>query len=69
MSGDYVRHFGSLQGQKKHTCKLMLCFVLKGKSLANFPQMEQLIENEEDNYMTLEESIEIDTTQQTQCYM
>jgi len=27
----------------------MLC--VEGKSLANFPQMEQLIEKEEDNYI------------------
>jgi len=38
-----------------------------GKSLADFPQMEQLIENvEEDDYMTLEETMEIGTRQYEQ---
>jgi len=42
----------------------MLC--VEGKSFANFLQMEQLIENEEDNYMTLEESMEVGTRQYKQ---
>jgi len=35
----------------------MLC--VEGKSFANFPQMEQLIENEEDNYMTLYKQLNV----------
>jgi len=39
----------------------------EGKSLADFPQMEQLIENvEENDYMTLEEAMEIGTRQYEQ---
>lgn len=57
---DYVRHFGMLKRQNK-TCaqtNSMLC--VEGKSLANFPQMEQLIgNNEEEDYMTFKEAMEI----------
>jgi len=55
MSKDYVQHFGSLQGQKKEYTQINAMLCVEGKSLINFPQMEQLIENEEDNYMIFEE--------------
>jgi len=43
----------------------MLC--AEGKSLADFPQMEQLIENvEENDYMTLEEAMVVGTRQYKQ---
>jgi len=66
MSEDYVRHFGLLQGQKKAYAQINALLCAEGKSFSDFPQMEQLIEyNEEDNY-TLEESMEIGTKQYEQ---
>ncbi|XP_018404137.1 PREDICTED: uncharacterized protein LOC108780818 [Cyphomyrmex costatus] len=67
MSEDYVRHFGLLQGQRKAYTQINIMLSAEGKSFADFPQMEQLIENEEeDDYRTLEETIEIGTRQYEQ---
>jgi len=40
MSEDYIQHFGLLQGQRRAYMQIntMLC---EGKSLADFPHMEQ----------------------------
>jgi len=46
ISEDYVRHFGSLQGQEKACTQINVMLCVEGKSFANFPQMEQLIKNE-----------------------
>jgi len=60
MSEDYIRHFGLLQGQRKAYMQINTMLCAEGKSLANFSQMEQLIENVEgDDNMTLEEVMEI----------
>jgi len=41
--------------------------LVEGKSFADFPQLEQLIENDkEDDYMTLEEAMEVGTRQYEQ---
>lgn len=67
MSKDYVRHFGFLRGQKKTYAQINAILCDEGKSLADFPEMEQMVEyDEEDNYMTLEEAMEIDTRQYEQ---
>jgi len=67
MSEDYVRHFGILQGQNKAYAQINSMLRAENKSLADFPQMEQLIENnEEENYITLEEAMEIGTKQYKQ---
>ncbi|KYN18615.1 hypothetical protein ALC57_09070, partial [Trachymyrmex cornetzi] len=67
MSEDYVRYFGLLQGQRKAYTQINTMLIAEGKSLADFPQMEQLIENdEEDDYRTLEEIIEVGTRQYEQ---
>jgi len=67
MSEDYVRHFSILQGQNKAYLQINSMLRAEGKSLADFPQMEQLIENSgEENYMTLEEAMEIGTKQYRQ---
>jgi len=42
MSEDYVWHFGLLQGQRKAYIQINTMFCAEGKSLADFPQMEQL---------------------------
>ncbi|XP_011858924.1 PREDICTED: uncharacterized protein LOC105556440 [Vollenhovia emeryi] len=60
MSEDYIRHFGMLQGQKKAYAQINTMLRAEGKSLTDFPQMEQLQENdEEDDFMTLEQVMEI----------
>jgi len=69
MSKDYVQHFGLLQEQRKAYMQIMQNTMLcaEGNSLADFPQMEQLIENvEEDDYITLEEITEIGIRQYEQ---
>jgi len=48
MSEDYVRHFGLLQGQQKAHAQIGTMLSEEGKSFADFPQMEQLIDNYED---------------------
>ncbi|KMQ83909.1 dna repair and recombination protein mitochondrial-like protein, partial [Lasius niger] len=59
MSEDYVRHFGMLQGQKKAYAQINAMLCAEGKSFADFPQIEQLQENdEEDDYVTIEEAME-----------
>jgi len=64
---DYVRYFRLLQGQRKAYMQINTMVYTEGKSLADFPQMEQLIENvEEDDYMTLEEAMEVETRQYKQ---
>jgi len=49
MTEDYIRYFGSLQRQKKKHINAML--FAEGKSLADFPQMEQVIEYDEKIYL------------------
>lgn len=67
MSEDYVRHFDMLQGQNKAYMQINSMLRAEGKSLADFPQMEQLIENSgEEDYMTLKEDMEIGTKQYKQ---
>ncbi|KMQ89447.1 hypothetical protein RF55_10925 [Lasius niger] len=67
MSEDYVRHFGMLQGQNKAYMQINSMLRAEGKSIADFPQMEQLIENSrEEDYMTLDEDMEIGTKQYKQ---
>ncbi|XP_011859152.1 PREDICTED: uncharacterized protein LOC105556668 [Vollenhovia emeryi] len=68
MSEDYVRHFGILQGQKKAYVQINVMLCAEGKSLADFPQMEQLTENyeEDDNYIPLEEVMEVGSRQYEQ---
>ncbi|XP_018311152.1 uncharacterized protein [Mycetomoellerius zeteki] len=62
MSEDYFRPFGLLEGQRKAYTQINTILYAEGKSFADFPQMEQLIENnEERDYMTFEEDMEIDT--------
>jgi len=52
MSEDYVRYFGLLQGQKKAYMQINTMLCAEDKSLADFPRIEQLIENvEENDYM------------------
>ncbi|XP_029174063.1 uncharacterized protein LOC114942792 [Nylanderia fulva] len=61
MSEDYVRHFGILQGQNKTYIQINSMLQTEGKSLADFPQMEQLNEyEEEEDYMTFEKIMEVD---------
>ncbi|XP_036147162.1 uncharacterized protein LOC118647075 [Monomorium pharaonis] len=66
MSEDYIRHFGMIQGQKKAYAQINAMLCAEGKSLADFPQMEQLQENNEDDFMTLEQVMEIGTRQYNQ---
>lgn len=68
MSEDYVRHFGILQGQKKAYEQIGAILFTEGKSFTDFPQMEQLIENNEieEDYVTLEQAMEIGTRQYDQ---
>jgi len=67
MSEDYIRHFGMLQGQNKAYEQINGILRAEGKSLVDFPQMEQLTENStEEDYVTLEEAMEIGTEQYKQ---
>jgi len=67
MSEDYVQHFGLLQGQRKAYMQINIMLYAEGKNLADFPQMEQMIEKvEEDDYMTFEEAMKIGTRQYEQ---
>ncbi|KYM96549.1 ATP-dependent DNA helicase PIF1 [Cyphomyrmex costatus] len=67
MSEDYIRHLGLLEGQRKAYTQINTILYAEGKSFADFPQMEQLIENnEESDYMTLEEDMEIGNRQYEQ---
>jgi len=67
MSEDYIRHFGLLEGQRKTYTQINTLLLAEGKSFADFPQMEQLIENDkEDDYLTLEEAMEVGTRQYEQ---
>ncbi|XP_025997032.2 ATP-dependent DNA helicase PIF2-like [Solenopsis invicta] len=67
MSEDYIRHFGLIQGQKKAYTQINTMLCVEGKSLADFPQMEQCINNDTENdYITLEEAMEIGTKQYNQ---
>ncbi|XP_036150735.1 uncharacterized protein LOC118648518, partial [Monomorium pharaonis] len=61
ISEDYIRHLGTLQGQRKAYEQINAMLLAEGKSFADFPQMEQLAENnEEEDYVTLEQAMEID---------
>jgi len=65
MSEDYVRHFGLLQSQKKAYAQINALLCAEG--LSDFPQMEQLIEyDEENNYTTLEEAMKVGIKQYEQ---
>jgi len=66
MSEDYIRHFGTLQGQNKAYVQINSMLRAEGKSFVDFPQMEQLTENEEEDCMTFEEAMEIGTKQYKQ---
>ncbi|KYN16225.1 DNA repair and recombination protein pif1, mitochondrial [Trachymyrmex cornetzi] len=67
MSEDYILHFGLLEGQRKAYIQINTILYAEGKSFADFPQMEQLIENnEESDYITLEEDMEIGNKQYEQ---
>jgi len=58
MSEDYARHFGILQGQKKTYEEIGAMLFAEGKSFADFPQMEQIIENNiEEDYVTSEQAM------------
>ncbi|XP_025265716.1 uncharacterized protein LOC112638349 [Camponotus floridanus] len=60
MSEDYVRHFGMLKGQNKAYVQINNILRAEGKNFVDFPQMEQLIEDiEEEDYETLEKAMEI----------
>jgi len=64
MSEDYVRHFGIFEGQKKAYVQINSMLCAESKRLTDFPQMEQLLENDKENdYMTLEQTMEIGTKQ------
>ncbi|XP_071581098.1 uncharacterized protein, partial [Temnothorax nylanderi] len=57
MSEDYVRYFGILQGQKKAYEQIGAMLSAEGKSFADFPQIEQMTEDhEEEDYVILEQS-------------
>ncbi|XP_071582399.1 uncharacterized protein [Temnothorax nylanderi] len=59
MSEDYARHFGMLQAQKKVYAQIGAMLLAEGKSFTDFPQMEQLIENnEEEGNVTVEQAME-----------
>lgn len=67
MSEDYIRHLGILQGQKKAYEQIGAMLFAEGKSFADFPEMEQIIENnEEEDFVTLEQAKEIGTKQYNQ---
>ncbi|EZA50914.1 hypothetical protein X777_10741 [Ooceraea biroi] len=67
MSEDYFRHFGMIQGQKKAYAQINAMLCAESKSLADFPQMEQLQENnEEEDFMTLEQIMKNGTRQYNQ---
>jgi len=67
MSEDYFRHFGIFEEQKKAYVQINSMLCAESKSLADFPQMEQLLENDEENdYMTFEQTMEIGTKQYKQ---
>lgn len=67
MSEDYIRYFGMLQGQNKAYVQINSMLRAEGKSFVDFPQMEQLTENdEEENCMIFEEAMEIGTKQYKQ---
>jgi len=67
MSEDYVRHFGILQGQNKAYAQINAMLRAEGKSFADFPQMEQLQDNDKENdYVSLEETMEIGVRQYEQ---
>ncbi|KMQ84790.1 hypothetical protein RF55_17116, partial [Lasius niger] len=57
LSEDYTRHFDILQGQKKAYEQIGAMLLAEGKSFTDFPQMEQIIENNEEKYyVTLEQA-------------
>ncbi|XP_039311973.1 uncharacterized protein LOC105206659 [Solenopsis invicta] len=67
MSEDYIRHFGLIQGQKKAYTQINTMLCVEGKNLADFPQMEQCINNDTENdYIILEEAMEVGTKQYNQ---
>ncbi|KYM93650.1 ATP-dependent DNA helicase PIF1, partial [Cyphomyrmex costatus] len=67
MSEDYIRYLGLLEGQRKAYIQINIMLYAEGKSLADFPQMKQLIENnEENNYIILEEDMEVGNRQYEQ---
>ncbi|XP_024875804.1 uncharacterized protein LOC112457136 [Temnothorax curvispinosus] len=67
MSEDYARHFGMLQAQKKVYAQIGAMLLAEGKSFTDFPQMEQLIENnEEEGNVTIEQAMEVGIRQYNQ---
>lgn len=67
MSEDYVLHFSMIQGQQKAYAHIGAMLYNEGKSFVDFPQMEQLTENyENENYVTFEEAMEIGMRQYNQ---
>ncbi|XP_071641856.1 uncharacterized protein [Temnothorax longispinosus] len=67
MSEDYARHFGMLQAQKKVYAQIGAMLLAEGKSFIDFPQMEQLIENnEEEGNVTIEQAMEVGIRQYNQ---
>ncbi|XP_036148429.1 uncharacterized protein LOC118647495 [Monomorium pharaonis] len=57
----------SYKDKKKAYSQINTMLCAEGKSLADFPQMEQLIENDKEiDYMTLEETMEVGTRQYEQ---
>jgi len=67
MSEDYIRLVGMLEGLKKAYTQINIMLHAEGKSLADFPQMEQIEEdNNEVNYLELAQAIEIGMSQYKQ---
>ncbi|KMQ88044.1 hypothetical protein RF55_12537, partial [Lasius niger] len=67
MSEDYTKHIGILQGQRKAYIQINAILCAEGKSLADFPQMEQLAEiGEEDDYISIDQVLEIGMRQYNQ---
>lgn len=67
MSEDYTRHIGILQGQRRAYIQINTILRIEGKSLADFPEMEQLSENSvEEDYVLIDEVVEIGNRQYNQ---
>ncbi|KYM98545.1 ATP-dependent DNA helicase PIF1 [Cyphomyrmex costatus] len=49
MSEDYIRHIGILEGLKKAYAQISIILQTEGKSLSDFPQMEQIVEDNNDD--------------------
>jgi len=67
MSEDYIRQLGILHGQKKAYMRINIMLNAEGKTFADFPQMEQLPENNEEiDFISLDQAMNIGTKQYEQ---